>query len=301
MRLKIIRFVFFAAFAGPATLVAPAVAEPADTETPRLRLALGTTPGGDGAMPAIEVRGANGRYDRVASATVGLPLALSADFIATGSSFKILKSHLVLKSEGVGATSAVDLHADQGPVHALSRVDVFAFDLNPQGPVAQNAVALCNSLSGDPHSAGRQSIVSMGVAVRWQVTTGRFTFKWTDYDRVALSSEIVRNPDFYADQAMQDEEALIEVAVRCEPLGHEPAKIAMAQEPVHHAVMAEGPVAPVYTANLLPELDKPSCDGGMLRQVSSGAQNYVCLCPGNTTRIASGDNSFSCEKRLRRR
>jgi hypothetical protein len=150
----------------------------------------------------------------------------------------------------------------------------------------------------------------MGIAVRWQVTTGRFTFKWTDYDRVAPSQEILRNPDFYAGQVTQDKEALVDTAVRCEPLEQEIATSVARPAPERHAALAAAPAvpapisalpAPEHKTAVLPEDGKPSCDGGMVRQIATGAQSYICLCPGNTARISTGGNGFACEKRLRRR
>ncbi|MBK9079298.1 MAG: hypothetical protein IPL91_09310 [Hyphomicrobium sp.] len=307
MHPKAIGLMFALAVAGSATQAAPALAGLAGEQTDRVRLALGTMPVGGGATPAIVVHGANGRYDRVATTSVALPLTLSADLVALGSSYKILKSNVVLKSEGAAASSSIDMLADQGPVQALSRAQVFTFELNPQGPVAQNAVSVCNGLDADERASGSAAVVSMDVAVRWQVTTGRFTFKWTNYDRVALTQEIVSNPDFYADQVTQDAEALIATTVRCEPLAQEIATPVVTPKVERHAALAAvapanttptaTPAAIVHQAAARADDDKPTCDGGMLRQISTGAQRYLCLCPGNTTRISTGDNGFMCEKR----
>jgi hypothetical protein len=121
----------------------------------------------------------------------------------------------------------------------------------------------------------------------------------------------VRNP-VYGEQITQEEAALAEIGIQCQPLG---ALIAIGDAMttrVRHAAFA-APVSagkatdlPAATAAaqkiaMQKGEGQPTCGGGMARQIASGTQDYVCLCPGNTIRVSVGDNAYVCEKRFSRR
>lgn len=296
------------ALLAPALTASVDVAMAGDTGASRLKLSISEAQGSTSSA-SIVVQGSAGRYDRVVSSELRLPLTLQAELSASGDGFKIVKSQIALKAEGANASSqGADALGGAIPAASISATDSYALGFAPQSGVAQNAIAVCNTLSAADRSAKSAVTRTMAVAVNWRVTTGRFSFKWTNYDRVAPSHEIINNPDFYSDQVTEDAEVLVDATVHCEPLGNAaiavqhapPAKVRQASLTPEVPVAAK-PVAekPVQTARH-DDNGKPQCDGGMVRQISTGSQDYLCLCPGNTVRTAIGDNAFACERRTRR-
>ena len=99
MHPKAIGLMFALAVAGSATQAAPALAGLAGEQTDRVRLALGTMPVGGGATPAIVVHGANGRYDRVATTSVALPLTLYRFHVMSPSALTAQHTHCGQRTE----------------------------------------------------------------------------------------------------------------------------------------------------------------------------------------------------------
>lgn len=344
------RFLAIALLAAGAGCALAASAQAHTLGQDRVQLAISqadTTPEQSAAQ--IVVQGPAGRYDRIVPAAVVLPLHLTVQFKPEASGFKVLKSELHFKTEGINpGAPAVDTLAGAPPVAAIDDARSHALTVSAQGPVAQNAVAACNGLAtGEPTGA---RMLAMSLPVVWRVTTGKSTFKWTNYDHVAPSDEMINNRDFYGEHDVAEIEAPLNATVVCQPL--EGAKVAAAAAPQKAgAVTPEPAVSPVslpvsspeplpLTAKLnsdrntetkvkpnagaaqlttaaLPVLKpavtpvslakpvsapvRPQCDGGMVREVSTSDAGYVCLCPGNTERIATGSNAFACEKLSRRR
>ena len=270
----------------------------------------------------LVVAGSAGRYDRLETAALAADLALFAELAEDSSDFRVMTSSLFLKSEGNGSTNAAGARPVDGLDGATpaSRIDdrrAIRFDVSPSGPVAQTAIAACNGLAASERNQTRT--LNLNFAIVWRVTTGRFNFKWTNYDRVAPSSDIVNNRDFYSELSEQDAETVIETTVACQPLNGAPhVASSMLQHAKPEAVkdtVKRVTFTPIEPAVDMPKLTapasiktasasdqtKPVCDGGMVRDVATGSQPYLCLCPGNTERIATGDNAFACEKRSRKR
>lgn len=292
MRTSVLSFVFVTA-----VCAAPAIAASADAD--RLVLSISSQ---QASRAAIVVAGGSGRYDRIEQSDIKAALALSAQPSSNDDGYKIIASRLHLKADGAGSAGADTL---RGAPFAASQTasDSFSLSLAANGPIAQNAIALCNAVPASERN-GKSIQRTMALAIVWRVTTGRFSFKWTNYDRVAPSDEIQRNPDFYADQFTQDAETQIDADVTCQPLaGVAIAAKQAAANPVQRVALTPQPVTekakPAQTVSLT-DAGKPRCDGGMVRQISSTAENYLCLCPGNTTRVETGANAFTCERRTRR-
>lgn len=276
--------------------------------TDRLKLAIAQS---DSANPSeLVVEGTAGRYDRLTATRLTLPLTLTADFAADVTGFKILKSELLLKADGSGPDALrVDTLANALPVKAIAAAQSHTLTVAAQGPVAQMAMAACNG-AAVPDRAGGARTATLNVAVLWRVTTGRSNFKWTNYDRVAPSDDILNNRDFYSDQETADGETTVTATIVCQPMASAAVAANAPVKPVKTVALTSSPiesrgpakpeaVAPLTTAALATS-DKPQCDGGMVRQVANADANFVCLCPGNTERVAKGENAFACEKRFRR-
>jgi hypothetical protein len=253
----------------------------------------------------ISVDGSNGRYDRIATENLPVVLALSAELEPGGGADKILTSELFLKMQGRGQ-SAVAVDASGPPVKRIGTQQSAVFAIEPQGPVAQAALALCNSERG----AQRQTL-SMSLPIVWRVTTGRFRFQWTNYDRVAPTADIQNNRDFYADQATTEAETVFAAAVVCQPLaGVAPVAVATPTSSVRQVALMPADSKAGHDANPTPgnratatatALSKPRCDGGMIRQIGARGEAYACLCPGNTTRVEIAGNAFRCQRASARR
>ncbi len=262
----------------------------------------------DGAAAAhISVTGTQGRYERVTGDRLPVTLQLSAAITAEGAGHKILSSELFLKQAGSGnGARAANTLEGTVPVRSLSLSRTFDFAVEANGPVAQNAIAVCNDRAASERAHAQTLILT--VPVLWRVTTGKFNFKWTNYDRVAPSEDIQNNPDFYAERETVEAEAAAHVAVVCQPLGaaiaakSAPVKTRAAEpkaEPIPGQHLAAAPAA-VSTASFAPST-KPECDGGMIRQVRASPEAYLCLCPGNTGRVETGANAYACERKIRLR
>ena len=288
----------------------------------------------------ISVEGNGSRYDRVSSANLSLSLHLAGSLTAGAANHRILGSEVVLKGEADAAK--IDVLKGYAPASTVDLNQTFDFSVAVKGAVAQNAISRCNGVPAAERGSGKSVSLTLSVPLVWRVTTGRFNFKWTNYDRVAPSQEIYNNRDFYADQESTEAEASADVTVNCQPIAVASAVVdkAAPAKPVAAAPAATAPAAvvaktsdsnvvdakpavtetkltsneakpapqpdpaksstpaPMTTASLTSN-GKPQCDGGMLRQLNSGEENYLCLCPGNTVRVETGDNAYACEKKSR--
>ncbi len=250
----------------------------------------------------LSVAATAGRYDHLATTTLEISAQLGAQ-IGAGSR-KIIASELLLRQMTDAATEASTKIADgAGPTKAVNINDTFRLPIAPDGAVARDAIAAC----------GSGKTASITVPLIWRVTTGRFNFRWTDYDHVAPTEEFAANPDFYAERETVQREVALSFAVDCAPLAElnvatvpvpkpavkPTAKPAAATRVAETASVRKVEFVPAEPAPSAPQ-QAPVCQGGMVREFGSG-DGYLCLCPGNTTRIASGDNAFSCERRARRK
>lgn len=265
------------------------------------------TDAGSAQTAAIAVSGRAGRFDRVAAMTLQIPLTLDANLTESGHGRRIVGSELFLKQSGatVGAP-ATDAREGSVPRTQLALKRTFGFDIDPLGPLAQNAIALCNGSSGS--SAATK--LSMSVPVLWRVTTGRFNFKWVNYDQVGPSDEIVSNPELYADRETHETDIAVSVPVHCDgetTVAAAPAKksTAVPTEPVSNAMpvslkASDGEEISARPVTVEASQSRTVCEGGMVRQTGTAATD-VCLCPGNTRRVETGANAFSCERKVGRR
>ena len=293
-----------------ATLVLPADAGSAVSLQASIQAIAGS------AEPRLDVQSTAGRYDRIAATSLNLALRLTAEPASEAGGAKIIMSELFLKQAGSGKDAvAVAAMEGQGPQRAIHLEQTFAFAIDALGPIAQNAISACNALttSSQTHNESRET--TMMVPVLWRVVTGRFNYKWVTYDQVAPANEASQNPDFYGDRETQEIETPVRVIVSCPVLtaavaakaAEKPAvKPAVNPVPVAKIAPEAAPVAKRATAPVVTKTAeaapvtasaKPVCHGGFIRQMQSGDVPYLCLCPGNTQRLESGDNTFSCERR----
>ncbi len=284
---------------------------------------------GEAERPVLVVSATNGRPDKIKTTSLAAGLSLIAEVKETAGGYKILHSDLVLKSEGA-ASKAVEVFAAKVGDGNLSLEDIFLFEIDPRGPTAQNAIALCGTLKGGVKSA------AMSLAMLFRVKTGRFDFRWMQANVARPTEEMLNNPDFYADQKTEEIEAPLDVSVRCEGLVESIASAPKAKAEPVQAAAPKAMAATVEKAGVTPvavksedkgkleraaapaavqaaqpasvktsEAEKFVCDGGMVRRIASetapGATQLVCLCPGNTSRQQNGDSNFSCERRIGRR
>ena len=293
-----------------ATLVLPADAGSAVSLQASVQAAAGS------AGPRLDVQSTAGRYDRIAATSLNLALRLTAEPASEAGGAKIITSELFLKQAGSGKDAvAVAAMEGQGPQRVIRLEQTFAFAIDALGPIAQNAISACNALttSSQTHNESRET--TMMVPVLWRVVTGRFNYKWVTYDQVAPANEASQNPDFYGDRETQEIETPVRVIVSCPVLSAAVAakaaeKPAVKPEPVAKIAPEATPVAKRATAPVVTKTAeaapvtasaKPVCHGGFIRQMQSGDVPYLCLCPGNTQRLESGTNAFSCERRSSRR
>ena len=304
-KLAFLKVAVFTAIAGGLYLASPAMAE----ERVRLDIRASDRTG----VAQLSVKGTGGRYDRILGDRLPIALIGSAVMDAKGSSYKILSSELYLQP-GAG-TQARPASALVAPARNVLLDTTYDLAIDPNGPAAQDAIGLCNRRSEAERNSGRAQSLELPVTVSWRVTTGRFNFQWTNYDRVAPTDEIQNNRDFYADLETAVVETTAHVAVLCEPVvaavavNSSPAAAkTAAPESKAASVPAPAPAsrtpaplaAALTTTASLSAGQVPACNGGMVRQVGGAEQSYLCLCPGNTRRVQSGTNAFVCEKALRR-
>ena len=272
------------------------------------RMTLTMSPSEATAVTPFDITGEGGHYNRVEAANFDIGLSLNAEIMASETNVKIIRSELFLKSDGVPTAEGTTL-AFEGttPVRALAMNKSFKLKFQEQGPFAQSAIAACNAVSAKERAHKTPTSVTINVPVLWRVTTGKFNFKWTDYDHVAPSDAIVNNPDFYAERETQEAEVLVTATAACAPLGSIPA-IASKQAPIKAAWKSEAKSAMVTVPLVQPaavktaalqQPAKTTCTGGMLREIANEAS--MCLCPGNTRRIEQRPDAFSCVRKSGRK
>jgi hypothetical protein len=238
----------------------------------------------------LAVVGEGGRYARLTSATADVDLTLTAS-MAPGQSRKIVASTLSVRGAPEGEGEAV--FEGGRAVGDLKSSRNVAFAAPPDGVLARAAIAACNGLAPTDRASRSPRAISISAAILWRVTTGRFTFRWTDYVSVTPSEEMRANPDFYGERETGEAEVVARIGVECAPLsnGVAPAPIA-----AKSAVMAEAVSVPSKAAS-----DVARCDGGIMRPSDAGsADGFVCLCPGNTTRVEVAEGAFACRRRIAR-
>lgn len=279
-----------------------------NTAANRLTLTLAKSATPDAARSELMVAGRDGKYDRIEPTAVRATVDLSAQSTDAGA-FKIVGSRLSLTTgNSTSEPDGIDTMSKAVPSASYAARSVHNLPVPLDGSVALSAIALCNALPAAERTTGAAVRRTMPVTIDWRVTTGTFAFKWTNYDRVAPSDDILRNPDFYADQETQSAETTIDVDVVCAPLPSSAiAAKPAAENPVRRVALTSAPIAQPEAQKPIQEHDvsqadfgKPRCDGGMVRQISTAADGYLCLCPGNTVRVDTGDNAFACERRTRR-
>ena len=250
----------------------------------------------------IVATGTGGHYDRIETPSLTLALRLQASIAPDDGNRRIVGSELELTQAGRARGEQAAKTGEIRPGASLELAESFTLELASDGAAARSAIEACNARS----SASAPATVDLPVV--WRVTTGRFNFRWTDYDYLAPTDDIVSNPEFYADRRTTEREIEIAVALECKPLPqpriagdsvHKPvAKAAAKPAPTveRAGASANSAQTPVTTASADPSLP-PKCDGGMVRELGEGRDAYLCLCPGNTMRVATGDNAFACERR----
>ncbi|MEQ1715019.1 MAG: hypothetical protein ABL907_03375, partial [Hyphomicrobium sp.] len=185
MRDKTLFFAGLAVLAGILAATVPAAAG----EDVDMRVAQGQD------RAVLTLKQAAGRWEVAPGTHIAVALDLDAAVRAGAENLRIIDSDLYLKQAGLaaGMTGASGTGA---PQRSMSLAGSYEFAVDPLGPVAQNAVSAC--------SRAANGTVVMSLPVVWRVTTGRFNFRWIDYQAVAPSQEIASNPDFYADQAVEE-------------------------------------------------------------------------------------------------
>jgi len=277
-----------------------------------------------------------GRYALEDASKVRLTVDLAADVGQGSPGERIVASELELKDAGSGApVSGVGL-SGSAPVSAAKAAADYEFRVDPTGILAQNAAAACGSAA----TSGKRVSANVTVQALWRVTTGRFTFSFVNYDRVAPVEGIKDNPDYYGERQTHVKEIAVPLTLDCvveqAPAVAEtkPAKASNGNaaeaktEPSKAKANANAAPAKPQTAaatsaprvtvepdtaaaQLVPVVDrsevaqlpaaaKPVCEGGMIRETSADAGSFICLCPGNTQRASTGPNAYACQKAARR-
>ncbi len=275
-----------------------------------------------------------GRYALDEASKIRLSVNLNADVGQGSTGERIVVTELELKDAGGGAPiSGIGL-AGPSPASAAKAAGDYEFSLDPTGVLAQNAAAACGSAS----TSNSRHLAKMTVTASWRVTTGRFTFSFVNYDRVAPVEGIKDNPDNYGERQTHVKDVAVPLTLSCiddapsavaqsKPAKSAPNKTAEAKVEPSKAKTKPEPSNPspaeakpaqritvepdTKTAQLVPaSLDDdtsshaaataPVCEGGMIRETSVEAGSFICLCPGNTQRITTSANAYSCEKRSRR-
>lgn len=275
-----------------------------------------------------------GRYTLDDASMIRLNADLAAELDQGSSAERIVASELEIKDAGHGRPVTGAGLSGTAPVSRLATTGDFEFRIDGNGILAQNAAAACGSATGQ----GQHRPANMTVTVLWRVTTGRFTFSWVNYDRVAPPEGIKDNPDYYGDRQTHEKAIAVPLKLECRDdqaqavVESKPAKantnkpaaaksrvsVSKADDEFKEPAQSTDKPAPRITvepdkqsAQLVPaalEVDgasvvaavRPVCEGGMIRETSADAGSFICLCPGNTSRMSTGANAFACEKRARR-
>jgi len=231
---------------------------------------------------------------------------------------RLVTSQLYLKQAGQGAGLTVLPEAATG-ARVLDHHARLAFPVDPLGPLARDAIALCAG-AARPQAALR---LDMSVPVVWRVTAGRLDFAALALSGLTASEDVLSSPALYTDAETAERESVARVEVRCEEspaartVARESGKSGKAgrwaegtQSGVRADKAAFSPSSGQETAEVNDETAeapatlaqaKMVCDGGMVRQTSGAQTGQACLCPGNTVRRQTGPDAFQCARRLARR
>lgn len=314
-----------------AALTVPFSAAEAGDQRMALRLSAADAGG------VLSVTAVNGDV-RTKNDPLSLSLALDGRVADDASGYRVIASELYLKQSG-RAAGVTKVALDGTPQRALTQSGTFAFDIDSSGPLAKDAAALCASAGGRALPAGTAARFTMTVPVVWRVTTGRFNFRSFASRGVTPAEEVLANPDYYAEQAVEETEAAAIVDVTCDAIAMAagpdlkpkaaPAAATATAKPdkAKAAQVAKGAGASAAAKTNTPEVQRlvaevasvdeagaskpvtleaaaePVCDGGMVRETGSGvegASGFVCLCPGHTVRRETSPGAFACTRRLAR-
>lgn len=275
-----------------------------------------------------------GRYTLDDTSMIRLNAELAAELAEGSSAERIVASELEIKDAGHGSPVTGAGLSGATPVFRLATTGDYEFRIDGNGVLAQNAAATCGSANGQGH----HRTANMTVTAVWRVTTGRFTFSWVNYDRVAPPQGIKDNPDYYGDRQTHEKAIAVPLKLECrddqaeavvesKPANANTNKPAAtktrvsepkAKDEFKEPTQSTDKPAPritvepdTETAQLVPAAledggasvpaaVRPVCEGGMIRETSADAGSFICLCPGNTSRMSTGANAFACEKRARR-
>lgn len=231
---------------------------------------------------------------------------------------RFVTSQLYLKQAGQDAGLTVLPEAATG-ARVLDHYGRLAFPVDPLGPLARDAIALCAGVARS-QAALR---LDLSVPVVWRVTTGRLDFAALALSGLTASEDVLSSPALYTDAETTERESVARVEVRCEEspaartAGRGSSKSGEASrwaEGVQGGVRADkaafSPSSGQETAESSGNAAetpatlaqaKMVCDGGMVRQTSGAKTGQACLCPGNTVRRQTGPDAFQCARRLARR
>ncbi|MBL8882937.1 MAG: hypothetical protein JNL45_07780 [Hyphomicrobium sp.] len=245
---------------------------------------------------------------------IGLQLNAQTD---PGRGLRLVTSQLYLKQAGQGGGLTVLPEAATG-ARTLDHHGRLAFAVDPLGPLARDAIALC---AGAPRTQAVLRL-DMSVPVVWRVTAGRLDFAALALSGLSASEDVLSSPALYTDAETAERESVARVEVRCEdrPAVRTEArqsrkgKVGRLADAAENEVRADNaafsPSSGQETADASAEAaEAPAtlagatmvCDGGMVRQTLGARTGQMCLCPGNTVRRQTGPEAFQCARRLARR
>lgn len=229
----------------------------------------------------------------LAQSKLAVALEVSGDFKVDGGDKVIVAIEAYLKPAGAQNLVPVPA-ADVAGTQTLALSQTLDLPFDPQGPIAQNAAAAC--------AASGSASASLAVPVAVRVTRGRFNFNWRQYDIVSPDASIIANPDFYADKQTDEVETAAVAEVSCATGESAVATGAISMDATAAPRTKSRAVTVASSASIGPSaggVEKMRCAGGIVRE--TGADHAVCLCPGNTERVATGENAFTCTRRFARR
>lgn len=266
-------------------------------------------------------------------------LAMQARLDDGEPNIKIVGSDVGLKDGGKTGEAAANDRPSVSITSELSGKYDFAYAIDAQGILAQNAAAACSAAFNAGAGEGSERTAQLTATAVWRVTTGRFNFPWTQYDRVAVNEDMRANPDFYGERETVFRDIAVPVTLTCRNDAAPKVALKAAPEPVKASTVKAAPapkaestkaengqpentkpggseaesskpegakILPAslasgdVTADAVPQPQRPQCSGGMIRETSLEAGGYICLCPGNTQRVSTAANAFACQKLARR-
>lgn len=161
--------------------------------------------------PTLALSKRGGRFELPEPAKVQAKLALSAAVAADETAVRIVASTIELKDAQKSPAPVAASLEDGRAVATLSAEQSFIFSVEPGSALALAAASACSSKPVDV-PAGQSSEATMTASAVWRVTTGRFNFRWMDYDRVAVARD---RAEFYADRETVTRNADVVVTLDC--------------------------------------------------------------------------------------